>query len=128
MEDISMNKLNKIESIIANMKIEIIKNKNRNRQSRRSVRLTALLGLPAREPPKTRTSFSGNPGRPPYCPKPHHPPRFLGAFCSFSCARRRPPPTDRRAHHLRPLRSLICGRGQGGMGESRGGHSPILNS
>ena len=28
MEDISMNKLNKIESIIANMKIEIIKNKN----------------------------------------------------------------------------------------------------
>ena len=28
MEDVSMNKLNKIESIIANMKIEIIKNKN----------------------------------------------------------------------------------------------------
>ena len=28
MEDISMNKLNKLESIIANMKIEIIKNKN----------------------------------------------------------------------------------------------------
>ena len=37
--------------------------------------------LPAREPPKTRTSFSVNPGRPPpTAPKPPPPPEIIGAF------------------------------------------------